>query len=159
MDNFICRAKDLEYHGQKFVPCRGPPNFFCDDLKSCSHCPGFQSRRRYVVDTWANQDHLIESGYTMLNRRKPTGKWPQWFQFFKTTGTHWGAKQRRLISRHHHSSFSMIRNSTVRPPGKIEVKPAWAVSKVEIRRLLVWPLCVTEESRRSPDSCRSDYVK
>jgi len=69
MHNFICTAKDLEYHGQTFVLCTGPPNIPCDDLKPRSHCPGFQSRRRYVVGTWANQEHSVAtSASTALNR-------------------------------------------------------------------------------------------
>ena len=66
-------------------------------LKSRSHCPGFQFRCRYGVDTGANRDHTyrsdagnhrIESAYN--------GKWSL-VSFFKTTGTHRAAKQRRLF--------------------------------------------------------------
>ena len=50
----------------------------------------------------------------------------------------------------------MNRISTVRPLG-IRSKPVWVVSTVEIRWLPAWPRCVTEESRHSPKSCRSNY--
>jgi len=60
--------------------------------------------------------HRIESVYTV----KPvfTGKWSRWFQKQPgLTGTHRGAKQRRLSPWHHRSSSGMNRISTVRPPG------------------------------------------
>jgi len=37
---------------------------------------------------------------------------------FLIKGTHWSAKQCRLISRHHRSSFGIISLSTVKPPGE-----------------------------------------
>jgi len=54
-----------------------------------SHCPGFQSRRRYGVDTKGLPGphrsgagkHRSESGYTVLNRCLP-GSGPGGFNFF-----------------------------------------------------------------------------
>jgi len=41
-------------------------------LKPRSHCPGFQSRRRYGVDTVAHRDHTVATpASTALNRDTP----------------------------------------------------------------------------------------
>jgi len=79
-------------------------------LKPCSHCPGFQSQRRYGVGPHRSdtRKHCIEAF---------TRKWTRWFQFFKTTRTHRVAKQ-RLFPGHHRSSSGMNHISTVRPSGK-----------------------------------------
>jgi len=92
--------------------------------------------------------HRIESGYTVFNRCS-LASGPGRFIFLKTTVTHWAAKQHRLIPGHHRSSSGINRISTVRPPGK----------PVANRHELFprWPRCVTEESRRSPDSFHSNY--
>ena len=72
--------------------------------------------------------HRIESGYTVLIRRSP--EMAPVFLIFKTTGTHRGAKHRRLIPGHHRGSSGLIRLSTVRPPGETAVNqhelcPRW----------------------------------
>ncbi len=58
---------------------------------------------------------------------------------------------------HHRSSSGMIGLATVRPPGKTIVNrhglcPMWRYGVFP-----VWSRCVTEESRRSLHSCRSNY--
>jgi hypothetical protein len=58
---------------------------------------------------------------------------------------------------HYRSSSGMIRLGTVRPPGETVVNrhglcPMWRYGVFQ-----VWPRCVTEECRRSADSCRSNY--
>jgi len=81
-----------------------------------------------------------------------------WFHFFKPpglTGMHWAAKQHRLIPGHYRSSSGMNRISTVRPP--CETVANRIESTVEIQWLPAWPRRVTEQSKRSPDSCRSNY--
>jgi len=123
----------------------------CDSIKPRSHCPGFQPRRRYGVDTGAYRGagkHRFKSGYTVLNQCSP-GSGPGGFIFFKTTVTHRAAKQRRLIPGHRRSSSGINRISTVRPPGKTIVNRHELCPR--------WPRCVTEESRCSPDSFRSNY--
>ena len=41
-------------------------------LKPHSHCPGFQSRRCYGVDTWAHRDHTVATPASIsLNRDTP----------------------------------------------------------------------------------------
>jgi len=133
-------------------------------LKPRSHCPRFQSRRRYGVVTGTHLYHTVATpASTVLNRDTPcwTGVHrevtPVVSIFLKQpglTGTHRAAKQRRLIPGHYRSSSGMNRISTVTPPGKTVANlhglcPRW--------RLPAWPRCVTEESRRSLDSCRSNY--
>jgi len=92
-------------------------------VKSRSHGPSFQPRRGYGVDTKANRDHTIATPTsTALNRDKTCSIGdhrqvaPMVSIFFKQpglTGTHRGAKQRRLIPWHQRSSSGMIRISTV----------------------------------------------
>jgi len=105
-----------------------------------SHCPGFQSRRRYGVDTGAHRDHAVATpASTALNRDTPcwTGVHrdvvPVVSKIFKPpglTGTYRAVKQRRLIPGRHCSSYGMNRISTVRPPGETvanrhELCPRW----------------------------------
>jgi len=55
----------------------------CDSIKPRSHCPGFQPRRRYGVDTGAYRGagkHRFKSGYTVLNQCSP-GSGPGGFIF------------------------------------------------------------------------------
>jgi len=105
-----------------------------------SYCPGFQSRRRYGVDTGAHRDHTVATpANTALNRVTPC-----WTGFHREvapvvsktlkqpvlTGTTRAAKQHRLIPGHHRSSSGMNRISTVRPPGETvasrhELCPQW----------------------------------
>ena len=107
-----------------------------------SRCPGFQTRRCYGVENRGQPGprrsddgkRRTKSGYTVLKQRLPANTRCE-----------------------HRWSSDMIRISTVRPPGKPIEKPVLAVSIVELRRLPVWPRCVTGKSRRSPDSCRSNY--
>ena len=41
-------------------------------IKPRSHCPGFQPRRRYGVDTGAHRDHAVATpASTALNRDTP----------------------------------------------------------------------------------------
>jgi len=86
-------------------------------VKPRSHCPGFQSRRRYGVDTRAHPDCTVATPTsTALNRDTP-GSGPGDFIFFKQpglTGTHRGAQHHRLIPGYHRSSSGMNRISTVR---------------------------------------------
>ena len=114
-------------------------------VKPRSHCPGFQSRRRYGVN------------------RRSMGCGPRGFNFFKQpglTGTHRDAIQRRLIPGRHRSSSGMNRISTVRPPGDTvanwhELCPLWRYGDsllghgVSRRRAGVAPVLA--------DSCRSNY--
>jgi len=109
-------------------------------FKPRSHCPGFQSRRRYGVDTGAHQDHTVATqASTALNRDTPcwTGVQrdvaPVVSKFLKPpglTGTHRAAKQHRLIPGHHRSYSGLNRIFTVRPPGETvanrhELCPRW----------------------------------
>jgi len=109
-------------------------------IKPRSHCPGFQSRRRYGVDTGVHRDHAVATpASTALNREAPgwTGVHrdvaPVVSKNLKPpglTGTLRAAKQRRLIPGHHRSSSGMNRISTVRPPGETvanrhELCPRW----------------------------------
>ena len=95
-------------------------------LEPRSHCPGFQSRRRYGMDTGAHRDHTVATAAsTALNQdtpvlnRRSQGCGSGGFKKIKPpelTGTPRAAKQHRLILRHHRSSSGMNRISTVRPP-------------------------------------------
>ena len=112
--------------------------------KPRSHCPGFQSRWRYSVDTGAHRDK-----YQWIYNRNVQRRWqaPHWLGIYRVepaftgngfnnlkqpglTGTHRGAIQRRLIPEHHRSSSGMNRISTVRPQGdtianRHELCPRW----------------------------------
>jgi len=109
-------------------------------VKPRSHGPGFQSRRRYGVDTGVHRDHAIATpASTALNRDTPcwTGVHrdvaPVVSKTLKPpglTGTHLAEKQRRLVPGHHRSSSGMTRISTVRPQGETvanrhELCPRW----------------------------------
>jgi len=108
--------------------------------KPRSHCPGFQSRRRYCVNTGVHRDHAVATpASTALNRDTPcwTGVHrdvaPVVSKILKPPGltaTHRAARQRRLIPGHHRRSSGMNRISTVRPPGETvanqqELCPRW----------------------------------
>jgi len=84
---------------------------------------------------------------SVLNRRSP-GCGPGGFNFFSTAGTHWAAKQHRLIPGHHCSSSGMNRISSVRPLGETvsnrnKLCQRWRYSDSRLEH------GVTEESRRS----------
>ena len=97
------------------------------EVKPRSHCRGFQSRWRYGVDTGVHRDHTVATpASTTLNQDTPcwTGVHreviPVVSNSFKQpglTGTHRGAKQRRLSPGHLRSSSGINRISTVRLPG------------------------------------------
>ena len=91
------------------------------NLKPRSHCPGFSPAVATVGTPGQHRSdtckHRIVKGYTVLNWRSP-GSGPGGFNFFKTTGTHRAAKQRRLVLGHHCSSSGINLISTVRPPGE-----------------------------------------
>jgi len=49
-----------------------PNSSLSKTVKPRSHCPGFQSRRRYGVDTGAHRDHAVATpASTALNRDTP----------------------------------------------------------------------------------------
>ena len=121
-------------------------------LKPRSHCPGFQSRRRYGVGTGPYRDHTVATpASTTLNRDTPC--WTGFHRvvagcFLKQPGltwTHRAAKQRRLIPGHHRNSSGMNRISTVRPPddtvaNRHELCPRWraGVAPTLAGRTTVW---------------------
>jgi len=96
-----------------------------------------------VATVWTHRDHTVATpASTALNRDKLC--WtvvhrdvaPVVSTILKPpglTGTHWAAKQHRLIPGHHRSSSGMNRISTVRPPGETvanwhELCPRWRYS-------------------------------
>jgi len=103
-------------------------------LKPRSHCPGFQYRCHYTVDTGAHRDHAVATPASTvligIHRVEPafTGKWHRWFSFFNWT--YRDAKHRGLIPGHQRSPSGMSRYSTVTPPGETvanrhELCPRW----------------------------------
>jgi len=101
-----------------------------------------------VATVWTHRDHTVATpASTALNRDKSC--WagvhrdvaPVVSKNLKPpglTGTHWAAKQHRLIPGHHRSSSGINRISTVKPPGETvanrhELCPRWRYS--DSRRL------------------------
>jgi len=132
-----------------------------------SRCPGFQSQRRYGVATGAHRDHTAaKPASTALNRDIPywTGVYldvtPVVANNFKTSETHRYALCCETTPAYSGASqklFRLERYLHNKTTGRNSNKPAWTVSTVQTRWLPAWPRCVTEESQRSPDSCRSNY--
>ena len=129
----------IAHAGHLFYYARTAEIKHCTQLvKPRSHCPGFQSRRRYGVDTGVHRAHAVATpASTTLNR--DTTCWTGVYRdvalvisFLKKTGTHrnaTAAKQRRLIPGHHRRSSCINRITT----GRNRSNPARAVSTVEIR--------------------------
>jgi hypothetical protein len=133
--------------------------------KPSSHCPGIQPQ---CVPVWTPRPTGTTTvgmpGRTALNRDKPCwtgnhrGVAPVVFKILiqpGLTGTETNAGFFRGDPGQHRSSSGMIRLATVRPLGENVVNrhrlcPRWSYFPV-------WPRCATEESRRSPHSCRSNY--